>query len=189
MTTRLFFRTVMMMAMTAMVSMTFTACGGDDEKDTEVPVTAGDEVTVINPNAQPKSNFAFFVPFHDFSGTSADVYAYMADKGMTADWEDMGYGGGWKSADEKIQVSYVFGPTSMTMVTIEYFWYDRQDYEYILAQTQKVFNVKLERLENTEKNSWMWRGTVQMNGRNVTVNVWGLKNGAYSDMNISLIAG
>lgn len=177
-----------MVAMMAMVSMTFTACGGDD-KSSDEPVTTSDEVTVINPNAQPKSSFTFFVPYHDFSGSGSDAYSYMRDKGFTTFVDDYNISSSWLSADEKMQVHYIFGVEGLVEVVMNYSWYDRQDYEYLLAQTQKVFNVKLERLENTEKNSWMWRGTVQMNGRSVTINVWGQKNGVYSDMNISLIAG
>lgn len=164
MKTMIIFKNVMMVAFVALFMNLVTACGGDDDDDIPGPNTE-----VIDPNAKPNTNFEYFVPFTKWGGTVAEADGYMKDSGFT-NLFSLDYSSEWRCSNPNIAVVYNFENGKLYSSEVNYKWYDKKDLDYLVAQTQKKYNVQLKNTLATGE-SIMYAGVMTVNGDQVSVTV------------------
>lgn len=184
MKTMTIFKSVMMVAFVALFSTSIISCGGDDGDEPEQ--TPGVETGVINPNAKPKTNFEYFVPYTGWytDVTQADTYMKNNTSFVNSYTNSVGTEW-WSTTQPQIVTTYYFKDGKMWSLDVTYKWYDKQDLEYLVAQTQKKFNVKMNNIYTTDEGI-LYTGTFKVDGHEIGVTVMGMPT--FKQMQVTLHA-
>lgn len=165
--------------MVTIVAMSFMACGGDDDE----PGTSNE---VIDPGVKPATNFTYFVPFTDWNGTLENVETYMLKTGMTLNDSNIN-GSSWEMSSPNIHVYYTIGMDGkLRSAEVDYFWYNAQDFRYILAQTQKLYNVTLTKIASNDSND-IWNIRAVPGGGDGQIAVEGYSGTNGTMMRVSIV--
>ena len=119
---------VMMLAMMAVVVMTFTACGGDSDDDIAPPV---------------KSNYTYVEPYLEWGKTNTDVKSYMSGTGwnLVTDANYLVY----RNTDRTIEQLYTFSEDTSELVSarVEYKKYTEDYWQWLIKETEKRYGITL----------------------------------------------
>ena len=166
---------IMMMVLVAIMTMSFTACGGDDAENSN-PNSINEDGT---PEQASTNKIRYFVPYTDWNGTKQQIMDWMKD----APWLvlDEHYGTekhltyNLDFAENRyydMQVFYTFENGEFVNVGV---WYNIKSEEeglYLVKETEKTYGIKL--YERKAFNSYRNTGE---NGMYISVNTYTKGNG------------
>lgn len=156
---RNFLYKVMFLAMIAVVSMTFTACGGDSDDDGTPQVPTG-----------PTGSTEYFDPCLDFGSYQNHVKEYMAGSNWELSEHSNEYTLLYMNSQGTIALDYMFLNSKMHMVTVTYAVSGESVVLAFKAEIEKRYGVTMIR-ENDPKdaNRYVYHCTATINQRSVVI--------------------
>lgn len=153
------FYTVMMMAVMAVVAVSFTACGGDDSDD---PLNTPTE------NKQDPDDISVYIwPSTQWGCSLSDLKNYMASSSMVIS-EDLGDGLIYKTMDNKYLIAYTTDADGKyRLFQSVYQGCTQKKLTNIINKFKKDYNITLEDKGYGE----VWRATGAINNKNCEAKV------------------
>lgn len=126
------------LAMMAIVCMTFTACGGDDDGVTS---------PVDNPDGK-KTEWKLYEPFLIMNATPEEVKAYMAEKYPQFIMEEpvgsnSGYALVFNNKQEEVGIVYNIMLNKLVSSSMEYLHYSQQKFDYLWSEMIKRYSAEV----------------------------------------------
>ena len=149
---------VMMLAMIAVVSMTFTACGGDSDDDGTPQVPTG-----------PTGSTEYFDPCLDFGSYQNHVKEYMAG----SNWELSEHSNEavllYTDSQTMTVLNYIFIESKLHMVTVAYTGGESKALGF-KAEIEKRYGITMKKVTNSEDGTeYIYEGLATIGGRQVEI--------------------
>lgn len=157
----------LMMAIIAIVSMTFTACGGDDDD------TSGGK-------PDDNSSWTLYEPFTTLNASPEEVKAYMADKLPQFKMEEPfgnsnGYSLIYTNEKEDVSIYYSIVLNKLSSVICQYENYSKAKYEFFWSELKKRYALEVMAEQGEAK---MCKGVI--NGKQYLISIATSENGGQS---------
>ena len=152
------FYTVMMMAVMAVVTISFTACGGGDD----------DPLTDNNQNKQDPDDISVYIwPCMQWGCSLSDIKTYMASSSMVITEEREGILI-YQTTDRKYVIGYGLDNNSYINFQAVFTGYSQKKMNNIKDKFKKDYGLSFE--DNGYGEVWRAVGTI--NGKNCEVKIW-----------------
>lgn len=158
---------VMFLAMIAVVSMTFTACGGDSDDDGTPQVPTG-----------PTGSTEYVDPCLDFGSSQSHVKEWMSG----SNWELSEHSNEAVLLYMNIQtmtvLNYIFIESKLHMVTVAYTDSGESKAQAFKAEIEKRYGVTMTRLDDpSDTSQYGYYATVTIGGKQVVITLSYYKGG------------
>jgi len=157
---------VMMLAMIAVVSMTFTACGGDSDDDGTPQVPTG-----------PTGSTEYFDPCLDFGSYQNHVKEYMAG----SNWELSEHSNEavllYTDSQTMTVLNYIFIESKLHMVTVAYTGGESKALGF-KAEIEKRYGITMKKVTNSENGTeYIYEALATIGGKQVVITLSYYKGG------------
>lgn len=149
---------VMFLAMIAVVSMTFTACGGDDDSSP----------------TEPTGSTEYVEPCLDFGSTVAHVKEYMSGSVWQMNENSNDYTLLYSNKDATVAINYIFigNINGLSVVTVTYAGYSDSKAKGFKAEIEKRYDTTLTKeTDPADDSQYSYSSTATIGGKKVAVMV------------------
>ena len=153
------FARVMMLAMMAVVAMTFTACGGDSDDDGTPQVPTG-----------PTGSTEYFDPCLDFGSSQSHVKEYMSGSNWELSEHSNDYTLLYMNSQGTIALDYMFLNSKMHMVTATYAVSGESVALAFKSEIEKRYGITMTKETDTsDASQYVYHCTPTINQRSVVI--------------------